>query len=148
MSLTAVGPSDPDSGAVLRDRPDTRHPTAPRGGLGSSALVLGALGSVFVAVAIALSAVSPLTVAGLALASAGVVLTIGGLVLGTLGAVRACPGRSRTAISAAGLSIAGLAGGLIWLAAFVILAVTGPGPAPLDGTDTTPACAPDVCHVR
>ncbi|NWJ74125.1 hypothetical protein HX744_26985 [Pseudonocardia sp. ICBG1122] len=131
---------------MLRDRSDTRHPAAPRGGLGSSALVLGALGSVFVAVAIALSAVSPLTVAGLALASAGVVLTVGGLVLGTLGAVRACPGRSRTAISAAGLSIAGLAGGLIWLAAFVILAVTGPGPAPLAGTDTTPACAPGVCH--
>nr|WP_168172131.1 DUF4337 domain-containing protein [Pseudonocardia sp. AL041005-10] len=108
--------------------------------------MLGALGSVFVAVAIALSAVSPLTVAGLALASAGVVLTIGGLVLGTLGAVRACPGRSRTAISAAGLSIAGLAGGLIWLAAFVILAVTGPGPAPIDGADTAPACAPGVCH--
>lgn len=133
---------------MLRDLPDARHPAVPRGGLGTSALVLGALGSVFVAVAIALSAVSPLTVAGLALASAGVVLTIGGLVLGTLGAVRACPGRSRTAISAAGLSIAGLAGGLIWLAAFVILAVTGPGPAPLDGIDTTPACAPGVCHTR
>ncbi|MEQ3540578.1 hypothetical protein WHI96_17315 [Pseudonocardia tropica] len=131
---------------MLRDRSDTRHPTTPRGGLGSSALVLGALGSVFVAVAIALSAVSPPAVAGLALASAGVVLTIGGLVLGTLGAVRACPGRSRTAISAAGLSVAGLAGGLIWLAVFVILAVTGPGSAPLDGTDTTPACAPGPCH--
>ncbi|ALE84965.1 hypothetical protein [Pseudonocardia sp. HH130629-09] len=131
---------------MLRDRSDVRHPTTPPGGLGSSALVLGALGSVFVAVAIALSALSPLTVAGLAFASAGVVLAIGGLVLGTLGAVRACPGRSRTAMSAAGLSVAGLAGGLIWLAAFVILAVTGPGPPPVQGADATPACGPVACH--
>lgn len=108
--------------------------------------MLGALGSVFVSVAIALSAVSPLTVAGLAFASAGVVLAIGGLVLGTLGAVRACPGRSRTAISAAGLSVAGLAGGLIWLVAFVILAVTGPGPAPVQGAGAAPTCGPGACH--
>lgn len=72
-----------DPSAVLRDRSDVRQPTTPPGGLGSSALVLGALGSVFVSVAIA---VSPLTVAGLAFVSAGVVLAIGGLVLGTLGA--------------------------------------------------------------
>lgn len=108
--------------------------------------MLGALGSVFVSVAIALSAVSPLTVAGLAFASAGVVLAIGGLVLGTLGAVRACPGRSRTAISAAGLSVAGLAGGLIWLVAFVILAVAGPGPAPVQGAGAAPTCGPGACH--
>ncbi|WP_224389858.1 hypothetical protein [Pseudonocardia sp. ICBG1293] len=110
--------------------------------------MLGALGSIFVAVAIALSAVSPPAVAGLALVSAGVVLAVGGLVLGTLGAVRACPARCRTSISAAGLSVAGLAGGLIWLAAFVILAVAGSGPGPTgDEAEPAPACGATVCQV-
>lgn len=145
MSATADGAADPDPGAVLRHHTETTSRVPARDGLGVSALVLGGLATAFVAVAVASSAVAPLTTTGLALVSAGVVLAAAGLVLGTLGAVRARPGPSRTAMSGAGLSVAGLAGGLIWMAAFVILALTGPVPAPAGSLDTAPACAPVVC---
>ncbi|MBN9737849.1 hypothetical protein PP1_022845 [Pseudonocardia sp. P1] len=111
-----------------------------------SALVLGVLGAVFVAIAVAYSIVAPLTVAGLALVSAGVVLTLAGLVLGTIGATRGSARANRAAISAAGVSVAGLAGGLIWLAAFVITTLTGPVPVVAQYMGGTPACAPPTCH--
>lgn len=110
--------------------------------------MLGALGVLSVAVAAGLATGTgtgtgtPLTVAGLALVSAGIVLAGGGLVLGTIAAIRGRPGANRAAISAAGLSVVGLAGGLIWLAAFVITALAGPaGTVP-----EIPACVPPSCH--
>lgn len=130
---------------MLHDHTGTsRSAPAPRGGLGSSALVLGALGALSVAVAagLATGTGTPLTVAGLALVSAGIVLAGGGLVLGTIAAIRGRPGANRAAISAAGLSVVGLAGGLIWLAAFVITALAGPA----DTVPEIPACVPPSCH--
>lgn len=112
--------------AVPRNRSTVpRPPATTRGGLGTAALVLGGLGTVFVAIAVGLSAVAPIPLGGLALASVGVVLALAGLLLGTIAATRG----NRTAILAAGVSVVGLAGGLIWLAAFVITAVAGPFPA-------------------
>lgn len=139
----ATGGAGPHPGVVLHDHTGTsRSAPAPRGDLGSSALVLGALGVLSVAVASGLATGTPLTVAGLALVSAGIVLAGGGLVLGTIAAIRGRPGANRAAITAAGLSVVGLAGGLIWLAAFVITALAGPaGTVP-----EIPACVPPSCH--
>jgi hypothetical protein len=111
-----------------------------------SALVLGLLGTVAVAGAVVHSVVAPLTVAGLALVSAGLVLALAGLVLGTIGATRGPTRANRTAISAAGVSVVGLAGGLIWLAAFVITTVTGPAPVVAHYMGDAPVCAPPTCH--
>lgn len=132
---------------VPRNRSVAPRPLATtRGGLATTALVLGALGAVCVAAAIGLSVVTPLPLGGLALASGGVVLTLAGLLLGTIDATRGPVRGNRRAVLAAGVSVAGLAGGLIWLAAFVITAVAGPAPTttvqPQTGTET---CAPSSC---
>lgn len=123
-----------------------RTPTPVRGGLGTSALVLGGLGALCVAVAIGLSVVALLPLGGLALASVGVVLTLAGLLLGTIDATRGPVRGNRRAVLAAGVSVAGLAGGLIWLAAFVITAVAGSAPTttvqPQPATET---CASSSC---
>lgn len=132
---------------MLHDSAGTSRPEpSPRGDLGSSALLLGVLGILFVAVAVGLATGTPLTVAGLALASVGIVLAGGGLVLGTIAAVRGRPGANRAAISAAGLSVVGLAGGLIWLAAYVITALAGPAQAVPEEVAGSPACPPPACH--
>ncbi|MEV1294695.1 hypothetical protein [Pseudonocardia sp. NPDC049635] len=101
----------------------------PGAGLGGPALLLGASGTVAVAVATGLSIDGPPPLTGLALASVGLVLGGGGLVLGTVGAIRGGVRRSRTAVAAAGLSLAGLSAALIWLAAFVITVLSGAGPS-------------------
>ena len=115
---------------------------APAVGLGTSALVLGVLGTLAVAVAVALSIGAPPGLVGLALASGGLVLAAGGLVLGTVAAVRGGVRGNRTAISAAGLSVVGLSGALIWLAAFVITMLSGALPAAPGGSD---GAAPPTC---
>ncbi|MBC3193541.1 hypothetical protein H7X46_21005 [Pseudonocardia sp. C8] len=130
---------------MLRDRPDARRP-APRGGSGRPALVSAALGTGLVAVAVALLIAGPPTMWGLALVCAGLMLDGVGLVLGTIGAVRGPRRGNRIPVSAAGVAVAGLAGGLIWLAVFVIVTLGGGGtadPAPAGGTL---ACAPASCH--
>lgn len=134
---------------VLSDRSAAAPPLAPPGaGLGASALVLGGLGTLFVAGAVGLSIGAPPALTGLALASVGLVLAAGGLVLGTVGAVGAARRgrrRDRTAISAAGISVVGLSGALIWLAAFVITVLSGPVPALRAEPGGVPACAPPTC---
>lgn len=115
---------------MLHDRSGATRPATVRrpGGPAVAAPALGALGAGLVVTAIVLSIADPLTVAGLAAASVGVVLTGAGLVLATISAVRGRTRCDRTAIAAAGISVAGLAGGLTWLAAFVLTAAVSGGP--------------------
>lgn len=118
-----------------------------RGGRGASALVLGGLATVLVAVAVGLAALSAPSLVGLVLVAVGLVFALAGLVLGTTDALRGDRRHTRAAVSGAGLSVAGLAGGLVWVAVFVLTAFAGPNP-PLGLTSSgvsTPACAPTVC---
>ncbi|SFO55332.1 hypothetical protein SAMN05216207_10865 [Pseudonocardia ammonioxydans] len=100
----------------------------------------GMLGVLLVAGAVVVAAAPPLTVAGLALASAGVVLSGGGLALGMAAAFQRRPRANRAAISAAALSVVGLAGGLTWLSALVITVVTGSAPMAPAEVASSPAC--------
>ena len=123
-----------DHGGTLRSTPAQCARTA------LLAVALGASGLLLVAAAVSLSVVAQLTVAGLVLASAGVMLAAGGLTLGTLTTVRARQRAHRAAISAAALSVIGLATGLTWLATFVIATLLGPAPTtPAEG-GATPVC--------
>ncbi|MBP2371889.1 hypothetical protein JOF36_007662 [Pseudonocardia parietis] len=123
-------------------RPATARPR------GYAALALGALGAAFVAVAIVLAIGTPLAVAGLVASSLGVVLTGAGLVLGTRSVACGRARGDRTAIAAAGISVAGLACGLTWLAVFVLTAMSG-GPVGPDliGVEQ-PACTPLEVHAH
>lgn len=128
-------------------RATPRGPRATRAGRGSSALVLGGLASVLVAVAVGLTARSAPPLIALVLVAVALVFALAGLVLGTTGAVHGHPRDTRAAVSGAGLSVAGLAGGLVWFAVFVLSAFAGPQP-PLGLTPSgvsTPACAPSTC---
>lgn len=109
---------------MSHNRSGTPRPATARPG-GPAALALGVLGAALVVITIVLSIASPLTVTRLATSSVGVVLAGAGLVLGTLSVARGRASGDRTTIAAVGISIAGLAGGLTWLAAFVIIAMSG-----------------------
>ncbi|MEQ3548893.1 hypothetical protein WIS52_00290 [Pseudonocardia nematodicida] len=112
------------------NRADAR--AAPRQrGPGTASVACGALGLLSVVAAVVLAVRSAPDMVGLALVSVGLVLALAGLVVGTIGAVHERPRGGRLAVSGAGLSVVGLAGGLVWTAVFVLTAVAGPAPAGL-----------------
>ncbi|MFP5072128.1 hypothetical protein ACLFMI_20995 [Pseudonocardia nantongensis] len=133
---------------MVRIRPGVSGLPLPCRDPGASALVLGGIGALLVVAATVLTVTTRFTVSGLVLASTGVVFALAGLALGTTGAMRGYPRASRLAISGAGLAVVGLAGGLVWIAAFILTTITGPpvdpGFAPV-GPVTSPACATGTC---
>lgn len=147
MFPRAAGPASGDAGAVVRIRPGVSGIPTPWRGPGASALVLGGAGALLVAAGTVVTVTSRFSVSALVLVTAGAVCALAGLVLGTAEAVRGCPGGSGAALSGAAFAVLGLAGGLVWVAAFVMTTFTGspvdPGPVPIP--ETTPACVVGAC---